>query len=89
MASCQREDVAPSSTCHWGQSSVPALGQGSGRGVLTGPCEGKAQGLFFQVCLRKTELGEHELSTDLPGVPWAWLLKAADHRLARVPRGWA
>lgn len=72
-----------------GTKLCPHLGSGSRRVVLTGPCEGEAQGLFFQVCLRKTELGQHELSTDVPGVPRARFLKAADHTLACVPRGWA
>ena len=32
MASCQRENVAPSSTCHWGQSSAPPWVRGQAGG---------------------------------------------------------
>ena len=33
------------------------------------------------------EPGQHELSTDVPGIPRARVLKAADFTLACVPRG--
>ena len=82
VASCNHGNPAPSRTCHWGQS-CPHLGSGSRRV----PCEGEAQGLFFQVCPRKLEPGQHELSTDVPGIPRARVLKAADFTLACVPRG--